>query len=290
MCDISPASMAGIMQGDFMVLDLGTGSQEVVVAAHVSVDHFSAYCRFSHGAGAPLQKSSLANLQVKLGNNQVTTVQAVLSATSIQMDRPFGGPAIPNSLYQIYMAYARISNTAYRLLDAGDTVQGARLGTDKTVDWLNIYDPQRTTSGDLQELVSTVPAAGGVMQWELWPGQLSAVVIQVMYVDGWPKLKSNGDMSPYFLNEEIFVALSTADALNTKFIPSASRATVDPYYDPMAAKRFEMQGREYLEDAIQQDQGRYMTMLTNYAQQLHGVGIGNVAYEAAHVPWPSDLD
>jgi len=282
-CEIhpDPATLSKVRQGDYLLLNLGGGTQEIVVVSYVGIDHFTALCRFNHAAAETIQASSLANLQCTLPTNQVVTVKAVLSATSIQADQIAAGVPVVNEPYYICLRYVRISDTAYRLKDAIDPVAGDQIGTDKTQEWLNREDPQRSTTGtNPLELVSMPPNPGGVMQWELWPAQTSAYVIPVLYIDGWPKLRNMGDLSPYFINEEIIVALAQGDALFTKII--AREGKTDSYYDPVAGQRLTDQGNVLLEEAIQQDDGRYMTSLQDWQRQLQGP-IGNTVYDANHL-------
>jgi hypothetical protein len=283
-CDIYPdaITLAALKQGDYLVLDMEiTASTEVVIVTHVAADHFQAFCKYQHQVGHTIQKSSLANQQITMLNNQVATVTAVFSPTSLQMDQPYGGVAMVGGTYFICLRYVRISNTAYRLLDALDPVAGVQIGTTKTFEWLNRQDPQRTTIGiNPLELVSMAPNPGGVMQWELWPAQQTAYIIPVFYIDGWPKLKADNDLSPYFINDEIFIALAQADALMTKNIPREGKQ--DPYYDPNASAIFRQQGMALLEEAIQQDEGRILTGIQMWQDQLQGAGC-NTPYMSSHL-------
>jgi hypothetical protein len=121
------------------------------------------------------------------------------------------------------------------------------------------------------------------MQWTLWPVQVSAYMVNVLYHDGWPTLRYDTDRLPPFLNPEIFIAGAQADAKRTKVISNVSGK--DPYYEPAGAQYHEEDYARMLEAATQSDFGRYQTALQSYRQQL-GQGGGNGNYERSHLAWP----
>jgi len=284
--EIFPASMAKIAPGKFLLLDQENPSQaEIVVVTSVGPASFWAYCLNQHATPASIQKSSLANMQLQ-GPDYVYTVQAILSPTLLQVDLPTGNTSQTGLDYQIVKAYVQVSPTARRLKYAWDAIAGQPVGVQKTVGWLNNVDPQRTSSQQPQEMVQTFPAAGGIMQWECWPYQESPYGLQVIYDDGWPVLKYDTDLSPWFMNAEVFISDACAIALRTKVI--ARQGQQDPYYDPTAAQWWSTQHEELISRAIESDEGRYLKALTNYMQSWQGGAVYN--YYRNHIgAWPSDF-
>ncbi len=269
--EMAPASMDGIQQGTFLLLDEGTGSQEIVTVSATTPASFFCQARYAHAVGASIWSSSFAGQQFRL-QNTVSTVRAVYTPTSQELDMPWASIPVVDGTYRIYQGYVTVSPTARRLLDAWDPVAGQRLGVNKTLDWLNRWDPQRTSSGNPQELVSLPPSMGGVMQWAVWPTPSAQRGIDVLYQDGWPKLVADNDISPPFMSSEIFIASAAADVLLTKVIAREGRQ--DPFYDPTAASYWRSQADQTLEVATQADEGRYMQSLKRYNQMLTG-GLGD---------------
>ena len=278
-------AMNVIKPGMYLLLDQETpASTEIITVTSVGPTSFYAYCQYPHAAGVSLQKSSLANMQFQ-GPDYVYTVQAVLTPTLLQIDMPYGNVAQTGLSYQIVKAYVQVSPTCRRLLYAWDAIAGQPVGVGKTVDWLNIADPQRTSSQQPQELVSTFPAPGGIMQFECWPYQQTPYGIAVIYQDGWPTLKYDTDLSPPFINPEVFISSACADALGTKVIPRIGQQ--DPYCDPVQARVWRDDARVLLERALDSDQNRYLTAIQNYQLQL--IGGASTNYWRSHAgSWPSD--
>ena len=272
--EIQPASMTGIYPGVYILLDQGTpASTEIISVQSVKGNKFVAYCQYPHAMAMTLQKSSLAGLQLSAGG-YIYTVQAVTTALALQIDMQYGGAAQTNIPYFISAVYVKPmasgsalpSSTARRMLYAYDAIAGEVLGVNKTAEWLALEDPQMQNTGDPEELVAMAADPGGSMQWTLWPLQTSAYGIGVVYQDGWPVLRQPNDMLPPFLNPEIFIAGAIADCLRARVISNDRQK--DPYYDPQAAQYWENEFATLTEAAVQSDQGRYMTHLKTYTEQI----------------------
>lgn len=286
---INLITLQPIRKGQFLLLEQENASvTEVVTVLEVQVDKILASVRYQHAAGATVQSSSLTNLQFK-APYPVYTIKSVRSATSLELDSVFGGPTFTNVSYQIYMAYVIIGPNVRKLMYAWDPIQGIPLGTKKGVAYINGSDPQRTATDDPQELVQTIPDAGGNMQWEMWPGQMSPRTISVIYYDGWPPLRQDNDMLPFFINPEIFIAGAISDALRTRSIPAYGKT--DPYFDIQLAQTFEAEYNQLLETGTQSDDNRFLKTLEDYQAQLGT----STSYLQSHVGppgygWPSDYN
>ena len=259
-----------IQPGSLLLLDQENSSvTEILTVQSVGPESFTAYCQYAHAVNVTLQQSSLAGLQFSAGM-YVYTVQAVLAATSLQLDMAYGGPAQSAVTYIIQKRYCQISPTAKYLKYAWDTIAGREVGTQRDESWVQMWDPQGASTGDPQELAMAHPAPGGVMQWLLWPPQPVAYAIAVFYQDGWPVLKYDTDLLPPFINAEVFIAGAIADALRTKCIKKAGDR--DDWYDPGMANSFwEPEYGRLLEAATQSDQGRRLSYLTNYREECQKV-------------------
>lgn len=263
--DITPADMTGIAVGQFVIIENETPfNREIVPVTHVGPDRFTAYVRKKHDAGVTVISSSLAGLQLNV-NDYVWTVQGVLSPTSLQIDQRWSGVAAVSLAYQIALQYAQVTPVTKRLLYAWDPVQGATIGVKRVMETLNMADPQRSSTGDPQELVAMPPNAAGVMQFEVWPVQTTPRLLNVVSSERWPTLRYDTDLSPWFLNPEIFIAGACADALRTRVIPREGRT--DPFYSLEDAAYWEAECSKLTEEAEQADSGRYMRDLQSYEEQ-----------------------
>ena len=239
---------------------------EVITVTSAGPLSFMAYCQYAHPANATLQCSSLASQQFS-ANAYVYTVQAVLTATSLQLDMPYGGLPMTGVSYMIRKEYCQISPTAKYLKYAWDAIAGQSIGIDRDESWLSMTDPQDESTGNPLELAQMRPNSGGVMQWRLWPYQTTPYAIAVLYQDGWPTIHYDTDLMPPFINAEVAIAGATADALRTRVI--RNDRDKDPYYDPQMANSFwEMEYSRLLEAATQSDQGRRTNYLTNYRDEV----------------------
>ncbi len=263
--NIAPVSMANIAVGQFVIIEAeNPDNTEITAVTAVGVDQFTAYVRKKHDAGVTVIVSSLTGLQLRT-NNYVWTVQGVLSPTSLQVDQKWAGAALTAQAYQIVLEYAQITCVTKRAMFCWDPVAGQSIGTQKALETAVFYDPQDSCTGDPQELISMPPGTAGVMQFKIWPVQFSARLLSVVTSERWPMLKYDTDLSPHYLNPEIFIAGACADALRSKVIPREGKS--DPLYDLEASGYWEGEYARLLEEAEQADEGRYLRAIQNYEQQ-----------------------
>jgi len=284
--DIEVASMTGLQAGQFVVIGIeDPGTSEVVALTHTCLNDstVTAKVQKTHDAGSSVVASSLAGLQIRI-QNYVFTVQAVLSDSTLLLDRPWGDATTAGQSYIIYLAYATVTPDTKRMLYAFDPTQGNPLDVTRTSEWLSVMDPQRLSTGDPLALVMMPPNTGGVQQWEIWPYQTSGRMLNVVTYERWPKLKANEDISPWFINEEIFIAGAVADAYRTPVIQSNGKT--DPFFQPGVADNYEQQYKELVEDAEQRDEGRYMQSLKNWIDQANALQYPGANFERSHPGWP----
>ena len=297
--DITPASMAGISVGVYLTIEPETpNNMEIVPVMAVGPATFKAYIRKQHDPNVSIISSSFSGRQFN-SNDYVYTIQSVIpdpftppmapgvTASLLQVDQPWGSVSIVGQQYQIMQAYAQVTPFTKRMLYGWDPVAGSSLGIGKTWDILNLEDPQRTSTGDPEELVSMPPSPSGVMQWEVWPWQDTPRALNVVTSERWPKLEYDTDLSPWFINAEVFIAGACADALLTKTISREGRT--DPYYDPQAAQYWMGEYSKLVEEAEQSDEGRYLKSLMDYEAQARNFN-GNAHWLRTHIspnPWGS---
>lgn len=285
-CEAKPSSITNISAGDYLVIENeNTAVREVVTVQSVGLDTFVAYFSQAHDAGVTVKKSRFAGLQLKFMNH-IFDIQAILDASTMQVSQPWGGADVVNGGYYIYKAYVTISPTARRIKFAWDPVAGQLIGVDKTVQWIQLFDPQRSSSGNPKEICQAHPGPGGIARWEVWPARVAAYMFPVMYIDGWPRLVQDTDIAPPFLNPEIFIAGASADAFSTPVVPNGGK--IDPMLNPIAAQRYEAQYAETLEDAVQADEGRFETAYQNYRQLIMRASTQWIRGHAVPATWPNE--
>jgi hypothetical protein len=266
--EITPGAgfIGKIFPGSLLLIDQENASiTEVLTVQSVGPTSFMAYCQFAHQTNCTLQMSSLAGQQFAT-DSYTYTVQAILSATSLQLDMSYGGLPQTNVSYMIRKEYVQISPTAKYVKFAWDAIAGQTIGVEKDDTWAINLDPQDQSTGNPLELLKMSAAPGGVAQWRVWPYQTVQYAIAVLYVDGWPTLRYDTDPLPPFLNNEIIIAGACADALRTKVIKAAGSR--DDYYSPQDAMYWEGEYARLLEIATQSDQGRRTNYISNYREEL----------------------
>lgn len=268
--NIIPGAMTNIAPGQWLVVDTG-GNQEVVQVLNVSTigfsQQFSAFFKKPHANGVALQASSLAGQQFK-ANFPIYTVQAVFSATSLQIDNPWQGqPQTQNNLpYNIYNGYVSVTPNTRRIMFAWDPIQGQPIDIWHNQQDLAVEDPQRTNVDSPLWLAQTPPSPVGIAQWEVWPAQFTSYQFSVVTCEQWPKLVHDNDMAPGFINPDGIVAGARADVLRIPVIPREGRT--DPYHNPQLAQVYEAEWESIYEEARQADEGRASTLLSSYMRSL----------------------
>jgi len=268
--EITPGAgyLSKVHVGIPLLLDQGNASiTEIVTPIAVGPTSFKAYCQYAHDTTATLQMSRLAGQQFQ-ANSYIYTVQAVLSDTLMQVDFPYGGIPQAGLSYTVMQQYVQLSPNVRSLERCYDAIAGSDVGTSRDLSWVLSVDPQGQSTGNPQELASMPANPAGFMQWRVWPAQNTEYALGVIYEDGWPTLVYDTDVLPPFMNREIIIAGAIADCLRTRVIKNDRDR--DPLYDPQVSQYWEAEFARLLENATQSDQGRRLSYLVDYNQQLEG--------------------
>lgn len=97
------------------------------------------------------------------------TIQAVTSATQIELDLPWGAATQANTSYQIFNNFVSFGTNIKRILSCVNQRQGYRLMLNIPQEVLNIYDTWRTTTGWTFLVANYSPDANGNPLFELYP-------------------------------------------------------------------------------------------------------------------------
>lgn len=283
--EITPAEMTGISVDRPVYISDGVYSEAVPVV-ETSQTSFVGQFQYQHNDGTPITCSSLAGLQLKLGAfYPVYTVLAITGEEGALLDMEFGGPSLVGSAYNILKAYVSIDPLFRDFIQVWDPRQGIPIRTHVSQAYLAATDPQRMSTGYPWALVDRQPSVSGSAEFELWPYQLTAYQIPVLYVKQWPELKKPTDRPPTFINPSVIIDGACADALRRRDLRSDTDK--DPYYDPALAREFEGKYQEGKKLAQMADEGRRLQTLSLDWKGSYGLG-PNAAYQQSHIgSWDS---
>jgi hypothetical protein len=266
----TPASMSGIEIGKPLYIDAG-GTPEVVVPVEVNSVSFKALFTMTHAAAQTVTASSHAGRQLRVSNaTPVFTVQAVVSATSLIIDNPWGDEDVTAQTYNIMQLYFILAHDLKEILWMVDKQVGRPLRVHAPVTEANWRDPQRSSTGDPQALIDFGPNSAGDMLYELWPRQTGARQLPYAYYKQWPEMTKDNDRPPWFINPTIFVHGAIADAL--RFRNTDDR---DRYHNPTLADHYEQRFLVGLEDAKNNDESKMQSAYGFDYRQVFGAGGAN---------------
>lgn len=201
--------------------------------------------------------------QFRVGSNQpIYSIQTFTSATSIALDRPYGGTTAAGQAYRILDAYVTVPVDFQAFIAVLDTQNNWQLHLWMTEEELNVRDAQRSASGTPWALasrrLSSLAATVGRAQYELWPYATTEKNYPFYYVRRPEALvDATAFLGPLADNADILVAGALAQA-------AAWPGTEDrknPYFNPTlaASKRKEFDDKRNRLEVL--DQELYPTWL-----------------------------
>jgi hypothetical protein len=275
MQSVVPASMDNISPETYLYVD-DAGDSEVVGVVATGPTSFTANFRKFHNPGCTVWSSSFSGLQMKLQNTMpIFTINAVTTPTTAIVDMPWRAPAQSGINYSIRRMYTTISPDIKSLISVVDQAQGIPpLRTNATIQDINRTDPQRSSIGYPQMIAFRGPSTlTGNIQYEVWPATQSDRQLRVMYSAQPPKLISESDRIPFFINPTVLFNGVMASALSVKL------GGDDIYYDPNMSRQYEMKFEEGLNDMILADEEHVMTY---YSALGGGQFYGGSTYWQSH--------
>lgn len=286
MVRITPVSMAGIIPGTWLTLDLANSAQtEAVAVVYTIPGSFYAVLQNTHSANFQITKSSLAGLQFRT-TYPFYTVTSVLSSTELLIDSTWADITQTGASYQIMTIYIQPDPYCWRVTQGWDAVQGIPLSVDKfSFQEVISGDPQLTASDNPTILCPVPPGGGEVAQWMVYPPQAGQYYINLVISRVWPRLIADQDQAPSFINPDVFVIKAIAEALRTKTV--TQNMPKDPYYDLEASQIEEARGEKMVEEADEADEARLPSRLLSYERLAAGYLSAN--YLLSHTAWPSDF-
>jgi len=264
---IYPASMSNIEEGDFLLVDDGQSSEEVILVYDVAGSYFYAKPGKTHAQGAGITKSSLVRRQFRLGTTRpFYTIRAVKSDQKLILDLPYSHSSATDSAYQIVKAYVTLGRNLRMVWSVVITAQGWRLKLHMPQEVLNVYDTWRQTTGWVYMINDYAPDEIGRFQYELYPTPSMEQGFPYLAYRTVPDLVNDEDTPPPGIPSHLLVHGALADVL--MYNPKS------PYYDPNLASRFAQEFERDLLAAAMADDSLYMNALmwaySRYPFTQHG--------------------
>jgi hypothetical protein len=245
---VTPVSMSGITADSYLYVDAG-GTPEIVSVIYVGPTSFTAIFNYAHSAGCTVTSSSFAGRQIRCGSTfPIFTIEAVVSSTQAILSMEWKASAQSGVGYTIRQMYYTIAPDIKMLSAVVDQSQGIPpLRIDVPITEINRIDPQRVSTGYPQMLANRGTNANENMQWEIWPSPQEERQLRVFYFKQTPKLTTEGDRIPAFMNPTVLFYGAMADASRIKIGPD------DAFYDPRASRDYEQKFEAAYLDMAQAD-------------------------------------
>lgn len=277
---VTPGSMAGFTRDTVLYVDSG-GTPEVVPVLDILSGHVLCPFAAAHSAGATATTSSLANLQLRVNSiNPIFSVNAVTSPTSLILDNPWGQASVGGNAYQIFLSYTTFRANVKELVVVTDPVQQLVLRLNVSQEEKSQYDPNTTGTNSPQCICNLGPNLNGNMLYEVYPPQITAWQLSVLYHQQWPEMRLPQDQPPSFLNSNMFIMGALADAFSTP-CPRPPDGK-DPFFSLENAQKYEARFEQAVIEAMNADESKYQRAFQwNFAQTFGGMGMG-ASWEQSH--------
>lgn len=125
------------------------------------------------------------------------TIEEVTSATSLTLDRPYGGVDASGLTYTIQKVIVTAPSDMLALKSVRDMENNWKLRLDFKQEQIDAFDAQRTSVGTPWMLATASPSSAGLVRYELWPRLGAAKTYSVRYLRK-PGLLSVSTDTPIF--------------------------------------------------------------------------------------------
>lgn len=133
------------------------------------------------GAGTAFAATDVGR-QFRVTGGPIYTISTYTDATHITLDRVYGGTTAAGATYSILDAYVTMPEDFGHFVVVYDVTSGFQLRYSRSEDWLDMVDPQRSSSGDPTDLVSQRLSDAGRVRYELWPYTTTARNYPYLYM------------------------------------------------------------------------------------------------------------
>lgn len=233
--DITPASMTGITQCQWLLIDGGNASEEAVYVISVNLEEgtFRARTVRTHLSGVAITCSSLAGLQLRISMNvPFITVTGVSSTTRFITQEQWPVDTVTAQGYSLTKTYAVLAPDIKEILTVVNTKNQYQFDLYTPKPMLDWMDPLRTATNYPFRLVPHVPDPAGVQMWELYPRPTVQAAFPVIAIRQWLPLEQDNDLLPGGIRSDIIIKRVKADCARW---PGHKIKAGGIYYDPRLA-------------------------------------------------------
>ncbi len=237
--DATPGSMAGVEPNTYMLIDGGGANEEGVYVYDTTATTFKASFTKTHLAGETITRSSLSNLQLKVGiNSPFYTATGFSSPTRMILKDIIAQPSELGASYSLSLVYTNFAPDLKMLISVVNLERRYRIIIHMPKDTIDYSDPHRTLTQTTYMVVSHEVDPAGSQLYELYPRPVSEQAIPFFYHFQFPPLVDDGDILPNGIRSDVLVRLTTADAL---VWPKHKIIEGGIYYDPAESTRLKQQ-------------------------------------------------
>lgn len=142
--------------------------------------------------------SAMVGRQFLVGSRApVYTIATVPTATSLTLDRVYGGNTVISTAYEITLMHLSMPTDFSSLESVRDTDNNWKLHTQFHQLQLDKWDAQRSTTGTSWVLAAAPRSSADVVRYELWPRTTGGKVLTIRYFKKPSLLSANAD-APIF--------------------------------------------------------------------------------------------
>lgn len=203
-------------------------------------------------------------------NNPIYTIATFNSATSIELDKAWGGATATGQGYQIWVEYQTVPSDFHSFISVIDPQQAMQLRLNVGQDELDAADPQRTSAGQpwltsFRDYTTTASPSPPLPRYEIWPSVQQQYVLSYLYEKRTDDLTDSGATLPRYIPGNVLLESAMAECARW---PGPSPERKNPYFNLGVADRhdraFEMQVAELMrqDEEVDMLNVRYQSMLS----------------------------
>lgn len=216
--------------------------------------------------------AAMVGQQFRIGfTYPLQTIVAVTSATTLELDMPFGGTTLTGG-YNVFQAYVTMGGNIKRFKWAVNQQQGWPMDVNVPVETVNQWDVWRTEIGWATTLAVRPPTPDGQYQLEVWPTPYQNQVFPFEAYQQPLDMQLDSDSPLPFVRSDLLVTRASADAL-------MFRPKQNTFYDMQAAIAIAQMKIKEFNEAVEQ-----MTLADNdmdqqdvmwdYGDETNRMGLG----------------
>lgn len=261
--DATPASMTGIEEGAYLLIDGAASNEEAVFVISKDSTTFRANFTNTHDAAETVQQGSYAGRQFRVDfNHPHLTIVGFSSATRMLLDRPWAGDTDTDQTYEITAVYISLGRDVKEILTMVNQARHYQFQLYVPKTYLDWIDPRRARTREAYILSFHETDPGGSPLYEIYPRPTSQGAYPYIYIKQWAPLDKELDILPNGIRSDIITAQVRADAARW---PRHKTLEGGIYYDLGVSDRLVAEAESQIEIMKQQDDStNIMTLLWNY--------------------------